>query len=224
MANNQTPEEGNKIDQINEHLTGAGKTIAENKNKFMVAVGIIVAAGLFVASYFYFFHSPKVDKAFNAYGAVELNATNDTVAAESYKKVADQYSGTDAGKLAALEAAEHYYEIGKYKEALTYLDKFSSSDDVLNANVTVMRGDCYVNLKQYDKAISEFEKAVKEADGNDQIAPRALMKLGVVYDEQKKYDKALAAYEQIQTEYPAFTYNQLPIEAYVEREKARLGK
>lgn len=225
MAKNNTPEEGNTIDQLNSHLTDTGKKIEENKKVIGWVIGGVVAAGLLVAAYFYFFHVPGVDKAFNAYGSVELNqAANDTVAAEAYKKVADQYSGSDAGRLAALEAAEHYYEIGKYKEALTYLEKFKTSDDVLKANVEVLKGDCYVNLKQYDNAISAFENAVKEAAGNDQIAPRAMMKEGVVYEAQKKYDKALEVYEQIAKEYPSFMYNGVPMEAYVERARAEAGK
>lgn len=225
MSTKQTPEEGNQIDQLNEHLTNAGKRIEANKKPFMTIVGIIVAVGVLVAAYFYFFYTPGVDKAFNAYGAVEVNgAANDTVAAENYKKVADQYGSSDAGKLAALEAAQHYYEIGKYQDALNYLDKFSTSEEVLKANVSILRGDCYVNLKKYDQAIAEFEKAAKEGAGNSEIAPRAMMKQAVVYDEQKKYDKALGVFEQILSEYPDYTYNSLPMEAYVEREKARLGK
>ena len=150
---------------------------------------------------------------------------NDSIAATEYKKVADSYSGTDAGELAALSAAEAYYNFGKYKEAAACLEGFSTSEPVLGANALVLTGDCYVNLKQYDKALDYFKKALNKADKNPQIAPRVLLKEANVYDEQKKYDKALECYEQIKADYPQFEVgNGLGIDAYIAREKARLGK
>ena len=228
MADNKhkSHEEENNIEKLNDHLTRTGTRIAENKKVVMTVAGAVIAVGLLVAAYFYFFHNPSVDKAFNAYGNVEISNQqgNDTTAAEGYKKVADQYSGTDAGNLAALEAAEHFYEIGKYQEALNYLDKFSTSEEVLKANVSILRGDCYVNLKKYDQAIKEFETAAAEGAGNTEIAPRAMLKQATVYDAQKKYDKAIQLYEQIVKEYPQFSVNNVAMNAFIERDKARLGK
>lgn len=219
-------EEQNDVERLNERLTQTGSKIAENKNVVLWIVGGVIAAGLLVAAYFYFFHTPGVEKAFNAYGSVELTPNlNDTTAAEGYKKVADQYSGSDAGYLAALEAAEHYYEIGKYKEAITYIDKFKTSDEVLEANVSILKGDCYVNLKDYAKAIDCFQTAANQGKGNSQIEPRALFKLATVYDAGKKeYAKAIEIYEQIYKEYPEFVINGLTMPAYIERDKARTGK
>ena len=95
---------------------------------------------------------------------------------------------------------------------------------MLKANAIILKGDCYVNLKQYDKALDEFKDAVKKGDKNDQIVPRALLKCANIYDEQKKYAKALECYEQIKNEYPSFQLGNTSIDAYIEREKARLGK
>ena len=96
---------------------------------------------------------------------------------------------------------------------------------MLEANALVLEGDCYVNLKKYDDALKAYNKAVKAADKNPQIVPRVLMKEANVYDEQKAYDKALGCYEQIQKDYPQFVLgNGMTIEAYAERERARLGK
>lgn len=226
MSKNNTPETGNKIDELNESLTGASRKIQDNKNMIMWVICIVIAAGLVVAAYFYFFKAPADEKAFNAYGSVEVAnaAANDTVKAEAYKKVSDQYDGTDAGNLAALEAAEHYYDAGNYQDALKYVERFHTKDEVLRANVSILRGDCYVNLKKYDQAISEFEKAASESEGNSEIQPRALMKEATVYEAQNKAAKALEIYQRIQKDYPDFTMAGLPIDAYVERAKARTGK
>lgn len=225
MADNKKMQQDeNAIDQLNSNLTRAGMKVEENKKVIFWAIGGILVVAAFVCSYFFIFRNPKLNKADEAFNKVEMTAANDTVAAQEYAKAADEYSGTDAGRNAALAAAESYYSIGKYQDAVKYLEKFSSGDEVLEANAKVLLGDCYVNLKKYPEAIEAFKDAVKKADGNPQIAPRALMKQAVVYDEQKKYADALACYETIQKDYPNFMAGNVEIEAYIEREKARLGK
>lgn len=225
MANKNEVEE-NAIDKLNSNLSNASERIANNKKIIFWVVGGIAIVAAFVLSYFFIYRNPKLNKAFEAYSQVESKAMgNDSIAATEYKKVADSYSGTDAGELAALSAAEAYYNLGKYKEAAACLEGFSTSEPVLGANALVLTGDCYVNLKQYDKALDYFKRALNKADKNPQIAPRVLLKEANVYDEQKKYDKALECYEQIKADYPQFEVgNGLGIDAYIAREKARLGK
>lgn len=226
MANKNEVEEQNAIDKLNDNLSSASERIAQNKNVIFWIVGGIAIVAAFVLSYLFIYRNPKLNKAFEAYNQVEIQAQgNDSIAAAEYKKVADQYDGTDAGDLAALSAAESYYNLGKYKEAVTYLEKFSTSEPVLAANALILNGDCYVNLKQYDKALDCYQEAVSKADGNPQIAPRALLKEANIYDAQKKYDKALGCYEQIKNDYPTFQLgNGVEIDAYIARENARLGK
>ncbi len=226
MANKNEVEEQNAIDKLNTNLSEASEKIAENKKVIFWVIGGLAVVAAFVLSYFFIYRNPHLNKAFEAYNQVEIQAQgNDSVAAAEYKKAADKYGNTDAGNLAALSAAESYYNQGNYQEAVKYLEKFSTSEPVLAANALALTGDCYVNLKKYDKAIEYFEKAIKKADKNPQIAPRVLLKEANVYDEQKKYDKALGCYQQIKDLYPAFqTGNGMSIDAYIARENARLGK
>lgn len=226
MANKKEVEEQNAIDRLNSNLGEASEKIAQNKKVIFWIIGGVAVVAAFVLSYLFIYRNPRLNKAFEAYNEVEIQAKgNDSIAAAQYKKVADTYGSNDAGKLAALSAAESYYASGKYKEAAEYLEKFSTSEPVLAANALALTGDCYVNLKQYDKALDYFRKAVEKADKNPQIVPRVLLKEANVYDEQKKYDKALECYEQIKNEYPQFQVGSgLGIDAYIAREKARLGK
>lgn len=226
MANKNEVEEQNAIDRLNSNLGEASEKIADNKKTIFWIVGGVAVVAALVVAYLFLIRNPKNDKAYEAYNQVEINtAGNDSVAAGEYKKVADKYSGTDAGNLAALSAGESYYSAGNYKEAAKCLEEFSTSEPVLGANALALTGDCYVNMKQYDKALEYFEKSVKKADGNPQIVPRVLLKEANVYDEQKKYDKALACYERIKKEFPAFQPgNGADIDAYIARENARLGK
>ncbi|MBD5207202.1 MAG: tetratricopeptide repeat protein [Bacteroidales bacterium] len=225
MASHGPEQNENAIDRLNDNLTSASQKVANNKKIIVWVLGAILIVGAFVLSYFFIYRNPHLKGASEAYNGVELKSMgNDSIATAEYKKVADKYGNTPAGHLAALEAAENYYDMGKYKEALECLDKAKMSDPVLKANATIMKGDCYVNLKQYDKAISEFKKAASQESKNEQIAPRALMKAAVVYDEKKDYAAALGCYEQIKTDFPDFQIGGGSIDAYIEREKARLGK
>ncbi len=224
-SQNQNNQDETAIDKVNTHLTEAGDKIANNKKIIFWGVGAILVVACFTLSYLFIYRAPHLQKSYEAYNRVEINAINDSVAAAQYKEVADKYKGDAAGNLAALSAGEALYNQGKYQEAAEYLKRFSSKDAVLDANAMVLTGDCYVNLKKYDEALECYQKAVRKADGNSQIVPRTLLKEANVYDEQKKFDKALECYTTIKNDFPEFRLgNGLEIDAYIARENARLGK
>lgn len=224
--NNKKAAEPTHVEELNDRLTAVGQKMADNKKVIYWSVGIIIAAGCLFSGWYFLYKGPREAKGFDAYGNVELmSRDNDSIAAHAYKKVADAYSGTDAGNVAALSAAEHFYDMGNYNEAIKYLKKFDTDDEVLMANAQTMLGDCYVNTDKYDDALDAYEKAISTAEKNPQIVPRVLLKEANVYDAQKKYDKALKCYETIAQEYPRFIPgNGMTMEAYAEREKARMGK
>lgn len=224
--NKKKAEETTHVEELNDRLTAVGQKMADNKKVIYWIVGGIIAVGCIFSGWYFLYKGPRDAKAFEAYGNVELTSQgNDSIAANAYKKVADSYSGTDAGNVAALSAAEHFYDMGKYNEAIKYLEKFDTSDEVLMANAQAMLGDCYVNIDKYDEALKAYQKAISTADENPQIVPRVLLKEANIYDAQKKYDKALECYETIARDYPRFIAgNGMTMEAYAEREKARLGK
>lgn len=224
--NNNPQEHADAVEALNHNLTSAGEKIANNRKYVFWGIGIVLLAAVFVLSYIFIYRNPKLNEAAEAYSKVEVNAMgNDSIAAGEYAKVADKYSSTDGGNLAALSAAEAYYNLGDYKKALDYLKKFTTDEKVLSANAEVLMGDCYVNLKKYDDAINSFQSAVRKADGNPQIVPRVLLKEAVVFDAQRQYAKALECYETIKNDYPEFALgNGVDIDTYIEREKARLGK
>lgn len=226
MAHNNNEQDQNAIEKLNSNLSNAGEKIMENRTVILWSVTAVLVVACCILAYIFFYQNPRQKNAFEAYNQVEINAAgNDSVAAVEYKKVADKYGSSDAGHLAALSAAEAFYNQGKYKEALNYLDKFKTSEPILRSNALVMKGDCYVNLKKYPEAIETFKKAIDECDNNPQIEPRVLLKLANVYDAQKNYKEALGCYEQIQNEYPNFELGSgLGIEAYIAREQERIGK
>ena len=213
------------IDKMNSHLTEAGSRIADNKKIILIAVGVILVVAAFVLSYLFIYRNPHMEAAFEAYNGVETQVLNDSTAAAQYMEVADRYKSDDAGKLAALSAGESLYAQGKYEEAAEYLKRFSSKDDVLEANALVLTGDCYVNMQNYDEALNFYQRAVRKAKNNPQIVPRVLLKEANVYDAQGNYGKALECYQQIKNNFPEFKLgNGMEMDAYIAREIARMSE
>lgn len=223
----QTPnQEQNTIDSINDSLTSVSERVAKNKKVLTWILVLIILIGACWCGWLWFYQTPRVNNSVKAYDeAMTKSMGGDSIAAIEFAKVADKYSGTDAANVAAMQAAQAYYRLGKYQETVKYLDKFSTKDETLSAQADVLLGDAYVNLKQYDNAISAFNNALKKAAGNEQIVPMVLWKEANIYDAQKKYNEALQCFEQIKSAFPDYTFgNGLTPDAYIAREKARLGK
>ncbi len=226
MTTNENNQDQNAIDNLNDHLTMAGQHLATNKRIIYWCIALIVIFAAGGAAWYWGYLQPSYKNSQNALYQVETKAAgNDSIAAAEYAKVADKYGSSDAGKLAALQAGEAYYRLGKYDNAAKYLKAFSTKDDVMQAQADVLLGDSYVNLKKYDEALAAFDAALKLASGNQQIAPMILWKKANIFDAQKKYQDALNCYKQIKEAYPTFSFgNGITIDAYISREEARLAK
>lgn len=219
----------NTIENLNAHLTNAGQTVANNKKYIWWGLGIVAAVAVFTASYLFIYRNPRLENSWEAYNKVLLQVQKgeltDSLSAAEYQKVAEQFSGTDAGSCAALAAAEAFYDNGNYDAAIKNLEKFSSSEPVISTQAKVLLGDCYVNKNALPQALDAYQDAIKKADGNPELVPFILVKEANIYDAQKNYAKALECYETINLQYPDFTFsNGMPADAYIAREKARLGK
>ena len=94
-----------------------------------------------------------------------------------FLKIADEYSGTDAGNLANYYAGIAYLNTGKYTEAIDYLSKFNSDDVVLSSLAKGAIGDAYSQKNLQKEALENYVKAA-EANKNDFTTPRFLLKAG----------------------------------------------
>ena len=94
-----------------------------------------------------------------------------------FVKIAEEYSGTDAGNLANYYAGIAYLNTGKNTEAITYLDKFSSDDMILSTLAQGAIGDAFAQKNQLKEALDYYKKAA-EMNVNDLTTPRFLLKAG----------------------------------------------
>lgn len=94
-----------------------------------------------------------------------------------FVQIAEDYSHTDAGNLANYYAGMAYLHTGKFDEAITYLDKFSSKDVILKAQALGAIGDAHSQKNQMKEALDFYKKALS-SDENNFTTPRFTLKAG----------------------------------------------
>lgn len=167
--------------------------IARNQKIILGVVGVVAIAAIGYLLYTKFVVEPKeidaADQMFVAQKNFQL-ATDGTSSDSLYTlalngsegkwgfvKIADEFSGTNAGNLANYYAGIAYLNIGKYDEAITYLEKFNSEDAILKALAIGAIGDAH-SQKGHQKEALDFYKKAAESNKNEFTTPRFLLKAG----------------------------------------------
>ena len=115
--------------------------------------------------------------------------------------VVNEYKNTKAGNIACLYAAKCYAATEKYQEAIDMLNKFDGCGDAMISPAAIaLKGNCYAELGENEKAAELLLKAAKEADNNT-ISPTCLLQAGQILEVLGQKDKALDCYKQIKSKY-----------------------
>ena len=228
----------NKIDfGANSHVESSSNTEAffiKFKKQILIAVVavIVVIAGLLL--YKAYVQAPREDKASTALakGQQYFNQeqfdkalNGDGAGYAGFVKIASDYSGTDAANLADLYAGLCYANLGKWAEAVTYLEQFSSKGDaMISPSAMAALGNAYANTGNVDKAISTLKKAADMADSkaedgtNNSLAPTFLVRAAQLLESQNKNDEALKIYQDVKKKYVnAQVVQSSEIDKYIER-------
>ncbi|KQB41662.1 MULTISPECIES: tetratricopeptide repeat protein [Flavobacterium] len=188
--NSTTADVFSKLDET------ASKTedwVAKNQKIIIGLVAGIAVATIGYLAYQKFIEAPKQDEAASEMFVAQQNfdkATNGVASDSLYKlalngsegkfgfiKIADEYSGTDAGNLANYYAGMAYLNTGKFDEAIKYLGNFKSKEAIVNALAIGGIGDAYSQKNQQKEALDYYVKAA-ESNKNDFTTPRFLLKAG----------------------------------------------
>ncbi len=127
--------------------------------------------------------------------------------------ISEKYSGTKAGNLANYYAGLSYLKMKDYKNAIKFLDKFSSDDELIDPIAIGAIGDAFADIDQAEDALSYYEKAA-EARNNSITSPLFLFKAGITSLELKKYGKAENFFKEIKEQYPTSVQAE-NIDAYI---------
>jgi len=218
MENNQNQAKAQELEQKESFFS-------KNKKVILYAVIAIIVIILGCLLYSNFIAKPREDKASTTLaksqqlfdnGDYEKALNGDKATSDGFLKIASEYSSTKAGNLAKYYAGICYANLGKWKEAVDYLEKYSPADDQMFGPASrAALGNAYAHLKQYDKAVSLLKEAADKADNNS-ISPAALIQAGEILESQGKKDEALKCYQQIKEKYVNSMAYQT-IDKYIER-------
>ena len=230
MAKKQNQSARTTLEEVNESLTSAAQRIEDNKKYINWAlIGIAILALL--AGGYIWLHNKNVQEAKEKIGEADielLQAQDDPAKLDKvlkdYEKVAEDF-GNKAGERAHINAAILLYQKGEYEKAAKHLEEFSPAGNLIGPATQSLLGDCYVNLKKLDKAISAYDKAISLAGDNEAYTPAFMIKKATVLHHQKKYAEEAAIYQTIKDKYTNYgQQNGFNVDKYLERANALAGK
>lgn len=114
--------------------------------------------------------------------------------------IADRFGGTKAGNIANYYAGVSYLKLKDYQNAIDYLGKFKSDDDILGPTALGAIGDAFADIDQTKEALEYYEKAANKKD-NEFTTPLFLHKAGKTAMELGEFAKAEKLFQRIKDEY-----------------------
>ena len=127
--------------------------------------------------------------------------------------IIDKY-GSKAPASVYMYAGVAKLQTGEFEEAISYLKKYNGKDPIMLARAQACVGDGYVELKDYDNAVSWFTKAAKTTD--NAFAAAYLLKAGIAAEAAGKKEQALGFYKEIKDKW-ANAPEAMEIDKYITR-------
>ena len=207
-------------------LAQTGNFVRENQKSLTFIISAVLALIVIYFAYQKFYLAPRETEASNQmYVAQDFwekkdwdKAIKGDAGYPGFAKIVDEYSNTKAANLAYYYLGIAYLNKGDYKKAIDNLTNYRGDDLIIAAQALGNTGDAYVELKDYDKAVTYYKKAADKGN-NAFISPIYLKKLALVYEAQKNFGDAADAYQKIKTDYPE-SNEASSIDKYIARAQA----
>ena len=210
---------------------GDFKSKFRTNKKFKIIT--LVIGGLIVTSITYFLYKqfiflPKNEKSKESYVRplndinnaskqtnkdIKLKEINKAIKLlESSVKLYDGYIG---GEISQYLLGRQYMEKKEFQKAIKNLEGVDVNDTYIRIYSIGLQGDCYSELKKYDRAIEKYLEAA-DLEDNEFTTPMYLLKAGLCAEKRKDYEAATTYYTRILDDYPAYG-SQKTIEKYIAR-------
>ncbi len=221
MSKQVTTKKEENTEAIAQAVSKTDEFFANNKKIIigvLVAV-IVIAAGSYCFYKFYWQGAVEEAKAQVVSAERAFNAENWDLALNGdgenlgFADIIDQY-GTKGGKAVYYYAGVSALKLKNYEDAVKYLDSYKAGDDYLGPRALACKGDAYVGLEEYAKALSCYEKAAAAKD--NVFAAGYLMKAAAVCEKTGDSDKALSLYKKVKDQYPN-SFEGREIDKYISR-------
>lgn len=218
---------GNNTPVESKTLAQTGNFVRENQKSLTFIITAVLALIVIYFAYQKFYLAPRETMASNQmYVAQDFwekkqwdKAINGDAGYPGFAKIIDEYSNTKAANLAYYYLGVAYLNKGEFKKAAENFTNYRGDDVIVAAQALGDTGDAYVELKDYDKAITFYKKAIDKGN-NSFVSPIYLKKLALVYENQKNYGDAMDAYQKIKTDFPE-SNEATNIDEYIARAQAQ---
>ena len=225
MVSKKKGHQGENLEAVEQALSRTERAIEDNQKPLTIIVLVIILAIAGFLGTKKFIIGPKEKEAqaqiFMAESYFEKDSFNLALNGDGnylgVLDIIDNYKITKTAKLARYYAGISFLHIGQYQDAIDYLQKFKSKDDMIQPIAIGAIGDAYVELDDLDKAISHYLKAANHSE-NEFLTPLFLQKAGELLELQNKKSEALKHYERIKTDFPDSNEGR-QIEKYIARSK-----
>lgn len=206
------------FNSLDESASKVGNWFTKNQKLIFGTIGAIALGVVGYATYQNFVVEPKEEDAANKmfqaqqYFEQAINGTspqtdslymlalNGGEGKQGFLGIADTFSGTQAANLSNYYIGISYLNLGKYKEAIQYLEKYKANDEMTKASALGAIGDAFSELKQFKEAYEYYVKAA-EVSKDDYNAPRFSFKAGMVALELGNKADAAKWFNNIKTNY-----------------------
>tara|TARA_B110000037_G_scaffold223156_1_gene303051 strand:+ start:38738 stop:39463 length:726 start_codon:yes stop_codon:yes gene_type:complete len=213
-----------KADELDQ-LTGTESFIDKYKKPLLIGGGALVVILLGIVGYLKFVSEPHELESREVYWPAYYEFEQDSMALaitgseefDGMEDIADEYSGTSGGNIANYTMGLAAMDEGQFKDAIDYFDECDFEDIVVGSMVIGLKGDCYVELDDYETAVDLFEDAAAR-EQNEFTSPMFLLKAGIVYETLDQNEDALNAYEKIKSDW-GNSEEAIDIEKYIARVK-----
>ncbi len=192
--------------------------VIKNQNRIFIAIGVIVVVVLGYMPYQKYIKAPVEKEAADELAfpksffedAISGNVATDSLLTlglngadgkYGFKDISSEYSGTKAGNLANYYAGISSLKLKNYEDAIHYLEKFSSDDELLGPTAKGAIGDAFADINQPEEALEYYLKAANLKDNNFST-PLFLFKAGNTAMELNKFSQALDIFNRIKNDYP----------------------
>ena len=223
MSKDKTTKPDENLKEVESALTSAERFFEENSKIITIIFGAAIVIALLLLVTHRFYSMPREAKALDqisgAQNYFEKDSFNLAINGDGnypgFLDIIDEYGGTKPGKLARYYTGISYLHLGKYNEAIEYLEDFKTDDPLLGPVKVGATGDAYAELGKKEKAIDLYLEAA-ELNKNVFTTPIYFLKAGKMYETLGNKEKALEMYEKIKDEYPKSTEAQT-IDKYIAR-------
>ncbi len=220
--------ENEQLSNLTSSMGKTGDFIQENKKSLIVIAATVVGLVVLFFAYQKLYLAPReteaVNQMYKAQAYWEQKDWDKAIKGDGnfpgFEKIIEDYDNTKSANLAYYYVGIAYLNKGEFQKAAESLTKYNGSDAIIAPEALGGAGDAYVELKDYDQAVTFYKKASSKGD-NLFAAPIYLKKLGLVYEEQKDFKAAVNTYTKIKTDYPESSAAST-IDMYIARAQGKL--